>query len=356
MSVHQLSRREKYAIRRWFKKIDDNTLELKEQWLGPIKFIFLFMLSLAVYYDFIHPEYRAMNIHSLQFSFMPKKVLERDFHYYREDSNKLGFTREGDSKAEYIAEMWEKHKHRVWDGYGMVAYYIFLLTMILWPNKRRIRFDRKRGIIYTYAKGKLYVTEINKLVRPLHDYLDIRDPYKITIWVHPYIKTTKYFADDSRMNFCDYSMWFWGMAQRPQRGNLFLMQRFLIDFMNPDVEPERLEGMMKAVSGWRDPLEWLIRLTVGLSDNGLYCKPLPRKAFLEKELAHYFSHIAPSIKQHPSWRRKAHYDDPKEFFNVKAISDKENRRAGYSKVPCPNLFEYLTPSQLYNIWFVDRDS
>ncbi|MDP8034601.1 hypothetical protein QJU43_09920 [Pasteurella atlantica] len=358
MSNHQLSRREKYAIHRWFKKIDDNTLELKEKRLGPIKLIFLFMLSLAVYYDFIHPEYREMNIHSLQFSFMPEtRFQETWYRYYGDDLENPGFSKKGESKAQFMAEMWEKHKHRVWDGYGMVAYYIFLLTMILWPNKRRIRFDRKRGIIYTYAKGKLYVTEINKLMRPLSEYI-ANKRLAVVLWVHPYqyTKRFRFFLEPSQMAFYDYTMWlplfgliFTSKKAFFKKSSTPLMQRFLVDFMNPDIEPERLASMMEAVSSRRNLLEWVMCILIGWID-GLWCKGLPKQSVLEKALADYFSDIAPTIQALPSWRsaKQKEYEKEKRFLRI--ISVKENKQAGFRKVPCPTLFEYPTDSLHYDGW------
>ena len=58
--------------------------------------------------------------------------------------------------------------------------------------KRRVRFDRKRGIIYTYVNKKFYLTEVNKLMRPLPEYFAFVGG-AVFFWVHPY-QQAKHFA------------------------------------------------------------------------------------------------------------------------------------------------------------------
>ena len=84
----------------------------------------------------------------------------------------------------------------------------FFLSTAFWPTKRRVRFDRKRGIIYTYVNKKFYLTEVNKLMRPLPEYFAFVGG-AVFFWVHPY-QQAKHFANfrrGSQMIVSDYTMW-----------------------------------------------------------------------------------------------------------------------------------------------------
>ena len=70
-----------------------------------------------------------------------------------------------------MKENWDEYlSGYAWIGYFIAGKYVLFLIYCLWPTKRRVRFDRKRGIIYTYVNNKFYLTEVNKLMRPLPEY------------------------------------------------------------------------------------------------------------------------------------------------------------------------------------------
>ncbi len=239
-----------------------------------------------------------------------------------------------------MAGMREMHKGSIKDGYIVLTPMVLFIFYCLRPSKRRFRFDRKRGIIYTYAKGRLYVTEINKLMRPLSEYVVLRY-YGVLIWIHPYeqppSKKKKFFGDSpSLMEFSVFSMWKCALTRDFRDSTTFLMERTIIDFMNPDTDPEYLADMMKAIEKKPDLLSQLFSWV----SMGLYCKPLPKKDFLEKQLEDYFENTAPTIKAHPSWyyRFKPFSQVLKEgLYDI--IPIEENKRAGFKQVPCPTLFE-----------------
>ena len=95
----------------------------------------------------------------------------------------------------------------------------FFLSTAFGQPKRRVRFDRKRGIIYTYVNKKFYLTEVNKLMRPFPEYL-INTGGAVVFWVHPYEypHKIKIFRQGSQMIVSDYSMWL------PMLGMIFTLK------------------------------------------------------------------------------------------------------------------------------------
>ena len=238
--------------------------------------------------------------------------------------------------------------------------YVLFLIYCLWPTKRRVRFDRKRGIIYTYVNNKFYLTEVNKLMRPLPEYFAFVGG-AVFFWVHPY-QQAKHFANfrrGSQMIVSDYTMWlpmlaimlgmvFPGMYQRSKGA---VLKRFLVDFMNPNTPPERIASMMKALETRPGIFEYLGKVLFGWIDGGLYCRKLPNDEILEKEIERYFAEQAPQIKALPSFEMGS-YEEGMElkwkFKNMKIISVEDNIKAGYGVMPCPNLYDYPIRSLHYN--------
>ncbi|MCQ9122410.1 hypothetical protein MUU45_001371, partial [Rodentibacter pneumotropicus] len=119
------------------------------------KLAFIIITIASLYIDFIEPTYRYRTWENLQFTFQPETRFQRSW-LFAKDPYKPGYSRYGETKEQYLAEMWELHKHEVWKGYYYVGKYLLLFFILLRPAKKRVRFDRKRGIVYTYVGKKFY--------------------------------------------------------------------------------------------------------------------------------------------------------------------------------------------------------
>lgn len=346
---NELTKKEQRLMRHWFKKTSENTIELKEKRWAAVKIVLIILAITAVYYDFIYPRYQEFTIQELKFAFQPETRFQKEFSRI-EDDNNPNYTRFGETKDEYMARMWERHKADVWVGYFIVGKYVLFLIYCLWPTKRRVRFDRKRSIIYTYVNKKFYLTEVNKLMRPLPEYFAFVGG-AVFFWVHPY-QQAKHFANfrrGSQMIVSDYSMWL------PMLGMIFTLnpklykkssaatlKRFLVDFMNPDTPPERIASMMTALETRPGIFECLGKVLFGWIDGGLYCRKLPKDEVLEKEIEKYFAEQALKIKALPSCSMKV---DIREKVTWKTgyltIQSVElNRMLGFKRVPYKHLYEY----------------
>ena len=360
---NELTKKEQRLMRHWFKKADNNTIELKEKRWAAVKIVLVIILVAGVYYNFIDSRYNEMIWRDLELTFQPDKWAEKQYEYKKSDEDP-NLTRWGETKEEFIISMKEHRKEKA----GLIIGYIYFLTSLyilsliyfLWPTKRRVRFDRKRGIIYTYVNNKFYLTEVNKLMRPLPEYFAFVGG-AVFFWVHPY-QQAKHFANfrrGSQMIVSDYTMWlpmlaimlgmvFPGMYQRSKGA---VLKRFLVDFMNPDTPPERIASMMKALETRPGIFEYLGKVLFGWIDGGLYCRKLPNDKILEKEIERYFAEQAPQIKALPSFEMGS-YEEGMElkwkFKNMKIISVEDNIKAGYGVMPCPNLYDYPIRSLHYN--------
>ena len=356
---NELTKKEQRLMRHWFKKADNNTIELKEKRWAAVKIVLVIILVAGVYYNFIDSRYNEMIWRDLELTFQPDKWAEKQYEYKKSDEDP-NLTRWGETKEEFIISMKEHRKEKA----GLIIGYIYFLTSLyilsliyfLWPTKRRVRFDRKRGIIYTYVNNKFYLTEVNKLMRPLPEYFAFVGG-AVFFWVHPY-QQAKHFANfrrGSQMIVSDYSMWlpmmfmmFPGMYQRSKGA---VLKRFLVDFMNPDTPPERIASMMKALETRPGIFEYLGKVLFGWIDGGLYCRKLPKDELLEKEIEKYFAEQAPHITALPSFSMGT-YEEGMElkwkFKNMKIISVEDNIKAGYGVMPCPNLYDYPIRSLHYN--------
>ena len=360
---NELTKKEQRLMRHWFKKADNNTIELKEKRWAAVKIVLVIILVAGVYYNFIDSRYNEMIWRDLELTFQPDKWAEKQYEYKKSDEDP-NLTRWGETKEEFIISMKEHRKEKA----GLIIGYIYFLTSLyilsliyfLWPTKRRVRFDRKRGIIYTYVNNKFYLTEVNKLMRPLPEYFAFVGG-AVFFWVHPY-QQAKHFANfrrGSQMIVSDYTMWlpmlaimlgmvFPGMYQRSKGA---VLKRFLVDFMNPNTPPERIASMMKALETRPGIFEYLGKVLFGWIDGGLYCRKLPKDELLEKEIEKYFAEQAPQIKALPSFEMGS-YEEGMElkwkFKNMKIISVEDNIKAGYGVMPCPNLYDYPIRSLHYN--------
>ena len=356
---NELTKKEQRLMRHWFKKADNNTIELKEKRWAAVKIVLIIFTVIAVYYDFIDPRYQNMTKTHIYAAFQPEVWAEREYSKVASTSNP-NVTRWGEPKEVYILEADKTRKEERWWGYSTVGKYVLILIYCLWPTKRRVRFDRKRGIIYTYVNNKFYLTEVNKLMRPLPEYFAFVGG-AVFFWVHPY-QQAKHFANfrrGSQMIVSDYTMWlpmlaimlgmiFPGMYQRSKGA---VLKRFLVDFMNPDTPPERIASMMKALETRPGIFEYLGKVLFGWIDGGLYCRKLPKDELLEKEIEKYFAEQAPHITALPSFSMGT-YEEGMElkwkFKNMKIISVEDNIKAGYGVMPCPNLYDYPIRSLHYN--------
>ena len=356
---NELTKKEQRLMRHWFKKTGENTIELKEKRWAAVKIVLIIFTVIAVYYNFIDPRYQNMTKTHIYAAFQPEVWAEREYSKVASTSNP-NVTRWGEPKEAYILEADETRKEERWWGYSTVGKYVLILIYCLWPTKRRVRFDRKRGIIYTYVNNKFYLTEVNKLMRPLPEYFAFVGG-AVFFWVHPY-QQTKHFANfrrGSQMIVSDYTMWlpmlaimlgmvFPGMYQRSKGA---VLKRFLVDFMNPDTPPERIASMMKALETRPGIFEYLGKVLFGWIDGGLYCRKLPKDELLEKEIEKYFAEQAPHITALPSFSMGTYEEGMKlkwKFKNMKIISVEDNIKAGYGVMPCPNLYDYPIRSLHYN--------
>ncbi|WP_077586619.1 hypothetical protein [Rodentibacter caecimuris] len=350
----ELTAKELRLMRSWFRKTDENTIELKEKRWAFIKIIFGIMLLIGIYYSFIDSRYKEMTWRNLELTFMPDKWAEKQYEYEKSDKDP-NLTRWGETKEEFLISIKEHRKEKAtWIiGYYYIftCMYIFFFIYCLWPTKRRVRFDRKRGIIYTSVNNKFYLTEVNKLMRPLPEYFAFVGG-ALFFWVHPY-QQAKHFANfrgGSQMIVSDRTMWlpmifmiFMLSPRMYQHSKGAVLKRFLVEFMNPHTPPERIASMMKALETRPSIFEYLEKILFGWIDGGLYCRRLPKDEILEKEIERYFAEQAPHIKALPSFEMGT-YEEGLElkwkFKNMKIISVEENIKAGYGVMPCPNLYAY----------------
>ena len=362
--IPQLTPRLKRMLRRCFVKIDENTIEIKEKRGVIIKLWVLFTMIIFGYYNFIHPDYRQTTFDDLKFTFQPETRFQKELRRVA-DPKKPGYTKYGDTEEEFLAEMWEIHKDTVWRGYVYPIMYFLLLLILLKPAKRRARFDRKRGIIYTYMGKKLYVTEINKLMRPFPEYIAAMNA-SVFFWVHPYQRkgTGTICFKGPQIIVVDRSSWL------PMLALLFLvyikpevaayntapyLKKILVDFMDPETPQERIDEILNAIDGKKGFFERISGFLFNWIDSGLYTKKLPKQAILEEKLEAYFDKEAPHIHELASYRIANNFDSAREQFKVVLIiSPEQNRKQGFDKVPCPNLFKYpnesLHFSKLLGTW------
>ena len=362
--IPQLTPRLKRMLRRCFVKIDENTIEIKEKRGVIIKLWVLFTTIVFGYYDFIHPKYKQVIYNELQFTFQPETRFQKEWELYQDPNNK-GFTYAGKSRAQFIEKMKQITNGDIWKGYFHVGKYLFLLFILLKPAKRRARLDRKRGIIYTYMGKKLYVTEINKLMRPFPEYI-VAINATVFLWVHPYKNkgTGGLCLKGPQISVIDRSAWF------PMFALLFLvyikpevaayntapyLKKILVDFMDPETPQERIDEILNAIEGKKGFFERISGFLFNWIDSGLYTKKLPKQAILEEKLEAYFDKEAPNIHELASYRIANNFDSAREQFKVVLIiSPEQNRKQGFDKVPCPNLFKYpnesLHFSKLLGTW------
>ena len=360
---NELTKKEQRLMRHWFKKTGENTIELKEKRWAAVKIVLVIILVAGVYYNFIDSRYKETTWRHLELTFMPDKWAEKQYEYEQSDEDP-NLTRWGETKEEFLISMKEYRKEKatwiIWYYYIFTCMYILFFIYLFWPTKRRVRFDRKRSIIYTYVNNKFYLTEVNKLMRPLPEYFAFVGG-AVFFWVHPY-QQAKHFANfrrGSQMIVSDYTMWlpmlaimlgmvFPGMYQRSKGA---VLKRFLVDFMNPNTPPERIASMMKALETRPGIFEYLGKVLFGWIDGGLYCRKLPKDELLEKEIEKYFAEQAPHITALPSFSMGT-YEEGMElkwkFKNMKIISVEDNIKAGYGVMPCPNLYDYPIRSLHYN--------
>ena len=362
--IPQLTPRLKRMLRRCFVKIDENTIEIKEKRGVIIKLWVLFTMIVFGYYDFIHPKYKQVIYNELQFTFQPETRFQKEWELYQDPNNK-GFTYAGKSRAQFIEKMKQITNGDIWKGYFHVGKYLFLLFILLKPAKRRARLDRKRGIIYTYMGKKLYVTEINKLMRPFPEYIAAMNA-SVFFWVHPYQRkgTGTICFKGPQIIVVDRSSWL------PMLALLFLvyikpevaayntapyLKKILVDFMDPETPQERIDEILNAIDGKKGFFERISGFLFNWIDSGLYTKKLPKQAILEEKLEAYFDKEAPNIHELASYRIANNFDSAREQFKVVLIiSPEQNRKQGFDKVPCPNLFKYpnesLHFSKLLGTW------
>ena len=362
--IPQLTPRLKRMLRRCFVKIDENTIEIKEKRGVIIKLWVLFTMIVFGYYNFIHPDYRKTTFDDLKFTFQPETRFQEAWELYQNPNNPE-YTYAGTTKPEFMKDMWELHKDSVWRGYVYPIMYFVFLLILLKPAKRRARFDRKRGIIYTYMGKKLYVTEINKLMRPFPEYI-VAINATVFFWVHPYKNkgTGGLCLKGPQISVIDRSAWF------PMFALLFLvyikpevaayntapyLKKILVDFMDPETPQERIDEILNAIDGKKGFFERISGFLFNWIDSGLYTKKLPKQAILEEKLEAYFDKEAPNIHELASYRIANNFDSAREQFKVVLIiSPEQNRKQGFDKVPCPNLFKYpnesLHFSKLLGTW------
>ncbi|TCP96511.1 hypothetical protein EDC44_10444 [Cricetibacter osteomyelitidis] len=251
----KLNAKEQRLMRRWFRKTGENTIEVKEKRWGILKLLFLVFIMIGIYYDFIDPRYKDNTWNNIQITYQPNKWIENQFNEVASTENP-NTTRWGQTKEEFIAWKRELINERggifIWHIYILTGTNILFVLFCIWPTKRRVRFDRKRGIIYTYVNNKFHLTEVKKLMRPFPEYFAFIG-IGVFFWVHPY-QQAKYFANarrGSQMIVSDYTMWlpmiFMWIPGVYQKNKGAVLKRFLVDFMNPNTPPERIASMMEAL-------------------------------------------------------------------------------------------------------------
>ena len=358
MQNENLTRQEQRLMRHWFSKVDENTIELKEKRWAPVKIVLCFILIVSVYYDFINPNYKKDTLRYIELSFQTEKWLERGFQRdISEDNPKLN--RWGQTKAQYINDalewLYTQHKWELAVGYFIVGKYLFILLICLYPTQRRVRFDRKRQIVYTYLGKKLYITEVNKLMRPFPEYI-INTGGAILFWVHPYQYTPllRRMRHGSQMMVMDYTMWLpmfslFFSKTLFKKSKAALLKAVLVDFMNPDTPQERIDSIIASLNTQRSLREWVVEILFGWFDGGLYCRRLPKQDVLEKAIAHYFSEDAPHILALPSCYQPADYKVWSLDYAFLMINSVEKNRGMGFDAPCPDLYEYPKYSQHYSV-------
>ena len=98
-------------MRHWFKKADNNTIELKEKRWAAVKIVLVIILVAGVYYNFIDSRYNEMIWRDLELTFQPDKWAEKQYEYKKSDEDP-NLTRWGETKEEFIISMKEHRKEK----------------------------------------------------------------------------------------------------------------------------------------------------------------------------------------------------------------------------------------------------
>ncbi|AOF53437.1 hypothetical protein BKG91_07825 [Rodentibacter caecimuris] len=354
LTTNDLSKKEQRELRRWFTKIDEDTIELKIKGKGIINVVLIILALIpSLYYDFIKPSSSELFWNEIHISFNPNVYFEQQYRNVVSKNNP-NMTIWNETKEEYINNLWQWREGlgwNKWDGYLNLAWYVILLGIIFWPTKRRVRFDRKRGIIYTYINKKFYLMEVNKLARPLPECF-INTGGGIVFWLPPFKNTTpflKHFPLGSMVFVSDYSMYLFELGSRVflipnayKKSRAPILKKSLVDFMNPNIAPQRLSQIVNTLEAPKGLKEHLYSFLFGWIDEGLYTRNLPKQERLENMITGYFKENAPQIRVLPSYRM-AYENEVHKFWGAPflvIVNQEQNRKEGFIKVPCPDLYEY----------------
>ncbi|WP_288065324.1 hypothetical protein [Rodentibacter caecimuris] len=130
----ELTAKEQRLMRSWFRKTDENTIEITEKKWGFVKVFFIALMIGWVYYDFIEPHYQKLTWRELEYSFQPMKAFEKSWAFYQDYENP-NITKAGQSKEDFMKENWDDYwSGYAWWGYFTIGKYVLVLLCFLRPT------------------------------------------------------------------------------------------------------------------------------------------------------------------------------------------------------------------------------
>ncbi|MBS9778365.1 MAG: hypothetical protein KGV50_06335 [Gammaproteobacteria bacterium] len=328
--MNTLTKKEQQALRRWVKKIDDNTWEVKEHpyqrtlvafflacyFIGALTIVPLLTTKNTTHYG-EDPWYSGwqMVAENIERTFMPRKIMEEHFKGY-EDKNNIGYSYAGETKEEYIQGMLEYHSSNIRNSRLIFAFFAFWILYLFWPTKKRLRIERKRRLAYTYIGRKFYLTELDKWTDSLANYFTVSDTAGInnylTVGVHPTRYKKQGDTKSALVKVTPFYTFYVGISLRlllvskNTKEEYVLMQsampnsilpRALIDFVNPDTPAEKLAEYERVITSPRSWQERIYDWCFAWLSTGLYCRRFPSQKRLQRDMERYFSEVAPQITE-----------------------------------------------------------
>lgn len=347
------SEKQKQWIRRYIKRHDDNTLEIKERSWGRNRQLFTFVFVVFVYMLFFKGGENNPFIKDIKFSIYPNVVLEQSFW---EDPSNPGYTKRGVSKEQFISEMYEMHKKDIKKGWIIIT--VFILTSLLYIKgikpRGKFRLDRRRKIIYIYEKNELHIAEIEKLSQPLYKYFAFKEDFglgrklstSLVFWVPPYGKMSQLFIPKGVININDYSMRIFKNEEI-----LPFLRQIMIEFLDPNTPQARIEQILAATECKKDFFNKFVDPILAIFDTGFWPQKRWNEKKVEKKIESYFANESTKITQLPiceftPWGNGTPGFSIVSYFVPNKIISIEELKKQKFLFPCKDLYQPIDRSYM----------
>ncbi|OOF77379.1 hypothetical protein BKG96_08465 [Rodentibacter caecimuris] len=346
--MQNFTKRQTQWIRRYIKKHNDSTLEIKERSWGKNRCLFTFVFVIFIYMLFFKAGDSNPFVQDIKFSLFPKTTLERSFW---EDPNNPGYTRRGESKEQFIDEMYKIHRVDLKNGWIILFVFIGMSLLYIKGIKPRgkFRIDRQRKLIYTYDKNELHITEVEKLSEPLYKYFSFKEDTglgralstSLVFWIQPYGKMSQLFIPKGVININDYSMRIFKNEEI-----LPFIRQVMIEFLDPNTPKERISEILKATECKKDFFNKFIDPILAIFDLGFWRRKKWNEEKIEQKISDYFSHESIKITRLPICKFTPWGNDSSGAFPVayfvpnKIVTVKELEKQGIP-FPCKDLYQSI---------------